>query len=206
MTQSRGARAGRSSIIPTSSLLALTLAGGLACLGVVGCAAEIQKTTVVQPMDSKLTVYNAVEIPAPLNPSSPAEITNSLHEKMLLQIGTMGKFRRVAVAITTTNQQTVVIKSTIVKWDIGNRFLRWMGAIGEIIGGLYESYAKQQIGMVSGTVGDGFLLMDVEFVDKKAQQVVGKITIKALADAPDSYRAAEDRAVDSLLDYMKSRL
>lgn len=193
-------------IVPTSGRLSLTLAVGLVCLGLAGCAAEIQKTIVVQPVESKLTAYNSVEIPEPKNPASPAEITHDFHEKMLLQIGTMGKFRRVAASITTANQQTVVIQTTITKWDTGNRFLRWMGAVTELVGGIYESYAKQQIGTVSGTVGDGYLLVDVQFVDKNAQQILGKLTIKALADSPDSYRAAEDRAVDALLAYMKTRL
>jgi len=182
-----------------------TLAIGLVCLGLAGCAAEIQKTTVVQPVEFKLTVFNAVEIPEPKNPASPAEITHELHEKLLLQIGTMGKFRRVGASIND-NRATLVIQSTIVKWDTGNRFLRWMGAVTELAGGIYESYAKQQIGTVSGTVGDGFMLMDVQFIDKKAQQVIGKLTIKALADSPDSYRSAEERAVDALLNYMKTRL
>ncbi|MDE3035245.1 MAG: hypothetical protein KGJ14_04655 [Nitrospirota bacterium] len=197
---------GRLPIAPTSGLLSLTLAGGLFCLGLSGCAVEIEKTVVVQPVESKLTSYNSVEIPEPKNPSSPAEITHDFHEKMLLQIGTMGKFRRVAAAIKTANQQTVVIQATIVKWDAGNRFLRWWGAVGELLGGIYESYAKQQIGTVTGTVGDGYLLVDVQFLDKTSQQVIGKLTIKALADSPDSYRAAEDRAVEALRKYLLTRV
>ncbi len=206
MVQFCCARTNPSPIPPTPGIFSLTLAVGLLCLGLAGCAAEIQKTIVVQPVESKLTAYNSVEIPEPKNPASPAEITHDLHEKLLLNIGTMGKFRRVAAAITGANQQTIVIQTTIAKWDTGNRFLRWMGAVTELVGGIYESYAKQQIGTVSGTVGDGFLLLDVQFVDKNAQQLLGKLTIKALADSPDSYRAAEDRAVDALLAYMKTRL
>ncbi len=206
MVQFCRARTNQSPIAPTPGVFSLTLAAGLLCLGLAGCAAEIQKTIVVQPVESKLTAYNSAEIPEPTNPSSPAEITHDFHEKMLLHIGTMGKFRRVAASITGANQQTVVIKATITKWDTGNRFLRWMSAVTELVGGIYESYAKQQIGTVSGTVGDGFLLVDVQFIDKNAQQVLGKLTIKALADSPDSYRAAEDRAVDALLAYMKTRL
>ena len=206
MAQFCCARANPSPITPTPGIFSLTLAVGLLCLGLAGCAAEIQKTIVVQPVESKLTAYNSVEIPEPKNPASPAEITHDLHEKMLLNIGTMGKFRRVAAAVTGANQQTVVIQTTIAKWDTGNRFLRWMGAVTELVGGIYESYAKQQIGTVSGTVGDGFLLVDVQFIDKNSKQVLGKLTIKGLADSPDSYRAAEDRAVDALLAYMKTRL
>jgi hypothetical protein len=189
----------------TRSLRRTALAG-LVWLGLAGCAIEVQKTDIVQPLEHKLTVYNAVEIPPPANPNSPAEITNDLHEKMLLQIGTMGKFRRVGANINTDRHNTLVIQATIVKWDTGNRFLRWMGSIAELVGGIYESYAKQKVGTVSGSVGDGFLLVDVQFVDKREKQVLGKLTIKALADSPDSYRSAEDRAVDGLLNYVKTRL
>jgi hypothetical protein len=206
MRHHHAARTGRLPMASPSRLLSLRLAVGLLCLGLAGCAAEIQKTIVVQPVESKLTGYNSAEIPEPKNPASPAEITHDLHEKLLLNIGTMGKFRRVATAITGANQQTVVIQTTISRWDTGNRFLRWMGAVTELVGGIYESYAKQQIGTVSGTVGDGFLLVDVQFVDKNSQQVLGTLTIKGLADSPDSYRAAEDRVVDALLAYMKTRL
>jgi hypothetical protein len=179
---------------------------GLVWLGASGCAVEVQKTDIVQPLEHKLTVYNAVEIPMPDNPNSPAEITNDLHEKMLLQIGTMGKFRRVSTTINTDRHNTLVIQATIVKWDPGNRFLRWMGSIAEIVGGIYESYTKQKVGNVSGSVGDGFLLLDVQFMDKREKLVLGKLTIKALADSPDSYRTAEDRAVDGLMSYVKTRL
>jgi hypothetical protein len=147
----------------------------------------------------------AAEIPVPKNSKAPPEITGELHEKMLLQIGTMGKFRRVAQDITAANQQTLVIQATVTKWDTGNAFLRWMGSVAELIGGIYESYAKEKVGMVSGTVGDGFLLVDMEFVDKNAKQPIGKLSIKALADSPDSYHAAVERAVDALLAYMKTR-
>lgn len=206
MSTPRYAWTGRSPMAPPPGLLPLALVAGLFWLSSAGCAVEIQKTLVVQPVESKLTVYNAAEIPVPKNPASPSDITAELHEKMLLHIGTMGKFRRVGPSITTAHQQTVIIQATITKWDTGNRFLRWWGTVGELLGGIYESYAKQQIGTVTGTVGDGYLLMDVQFIDKNSQQVLGTLTIKALADSPDSYRAAEDRAVDSLLAYMKTRL
>jgi len=182
------------------------LAAALAFMWQAGCAVQVQKTDVIQPVENKFTIYNAVEIPPPLNPSSPAEITNDLHEKLLLQIGTIGKFRRVGAVIPSERHNTLVIKTTIVKWDSGNRFLRWMSAVADLGGKIYESYAKQELGNVSGTMGDGYLLVEVQFVDKKAQEVIGKLSIKALADAPDSYRSAEDRAVDGLVAYFKTRL
>jgi hypothetical protein len=182
------------------------LAAALAAMWLAGCAVQVQKTDVIQPVENKFTIYNAVEIPPPLNPSSPPEITNDLHEKMLLQIGTIGKFRRVGAVIPPERHNTLVIKTTIIKWDKGNRFLRWMSAVTDLGAKIYESYAKQEIGNVSGTMGDGFLQVEIQFVDKKAQEVIGKLSIKALADSPDSYRSAEDRAVDGLVAYFKTRL
>lgn len=199
------ARTSQTPIAPRCRWTPLALACCFLGLGLAGCAAEIKKTTVVQPVEHKLLLYNAAEIPAPKNSKAPPEITGELHEKMLLQIGTMGKFRRVAQDITAANQQTLVIQATVTKWDTGNAFLRWMGSVAELIGGIYESYAKEKVGMVSGTVGDGFLLVDMEFVDKNAKQPIGKLSIKALADSPDSYHAAVERAVDALLAYMKTR-
>jgi hypothetical protein len=144
--------------------------------------------------------------PAAAESELAAEITNDLHEKMLLQIGTIGKFRRVGAVIPPERHNTLVIKTTIIKWDKGNRFLRWMSAVTDLGAKIYESYAKQEIGNVSGTMGDGFLQVEIQFVDKKAQEVIGKLSIKALADSPDSYRSAEDRAVDGLVAYFKTRL
>lgn len=193
-------------MLTASRFKTAALAAALAAVGLTACTVQVQKTDILQPVENKFTIYNAVEIPAPLNPSAPAEITNDLHEKMLLQIGTIGRFRRVGAVIPPERHNTLVIKTTIVKWDSGNRFLRWMSAVTDLAGKIYESYAKQDIGNVSGSLGDGFLLVEVQFVDKKAQEVIGKLSIKALADAPDSYRSAEDRAVDGLVAYFKTRL
>jgi hypothetical protein len=180
-------------------------AAGLLLSTLAGCSVQLLKTDVIRPVEGKLISYYGVEIPTPRNQNAPPKITNELQEKLLLQIGTMGKFRRVSTA-ATSEQSVLVIQTTIVKWDTGNAFLRWMGSVAELIGGIYESYAKQSVGMVSGTVGDGFLLAEFRFQDKRTQQELGRISIKGLSDDPDSFRSAEDRVVDGLIKYLLSRL
>ncbi len=183
----------------------LRATAGLLLLVQVGCAAELQKTDVVAPVEGKLIIYNAVEIPPPRSQNAPNRITSDLHEKMLLQIGTLGKFRRVGTA-AGSEQGVLILQATIVKLDRGNAFLRWMSSVTELVGNLYESYAKQTVGSVSGTMGDGYLLVDVRFVDKRSQKEIGQITIKGLADDPDNFRTAEDRIVDGLVRYIQTRL
>lgn len=184
------------------SLLAAT---GLLLLAQVGCAVELEKTDVVTPIEGKLTIYNTVEIPAPRNQNVPNKIVTELHEKMLLQIGSLGKFRRVGTT-SGPNQSVLIMQSSIVKWDNGSTFLRWMSAVTELVGNFYESYTKQSVGSVSGSMGDGYLIVDIRFVDKSSQKEVGQITIKGLADDPDNFRSAEDRIVDGLVKYVKTRL
>lgn len=99
-----------------------------------------------------------------------------------------------------------MVQASIVKWDDGNAFLRWMSALGDVIGALYESYFKQEVGNVTGSVGDGYLKVDVRFVDKRSGQPVGQITLTGLADDPNNVRSAEDRVVNGLVRYVKSRL
>lgn len=181
------------------------MAAGLLLLIQAGCAVELQKTDVVTPVEGKLTIYSAVEIPPPRSQNAPNKVVTDLHEKMLLQIGTLGKFRRVGTA-SGPNQSVLILQATILKWDQGSTFMRWMGSVTELIGNFYESYAKQSVGSVSGSMGDGYLLVDIRFVDKRSQKEVGQITIKGLADDPDNFHSAEDRIVDGLVRYVQSRL
>jgi hypothetical protein len=181
------------------------VASCLLLLASTGCAVELQKTNIVKPVEGKLTTYYAVEIPPPRGKNAPPKLVADLQERMLLQIGTMGKFRRVATSMNS-DQHVLVMQATIVKLDTGNRFLRWWSSVAEIVGAIYESYTKEKVGMVSGSVGDGYLLVDFQFVDKKTKQEVGQISVKGLADDPDSFRSAEDRVVDALMQYVQSQL
>jgi hypothetical protein len=184
--------------------LSLGASAGLLLLQ-TGCAVELQKTDVVAPIDGKLTIYSAVEIPAPRNKNVPNKIVADLHEKMLLQIGSLGKFRRVGTA-SGPDQSVLILQATIVKYDNGNAFMRWMGSVTDLVGGFYESYTKLSAGNVSGSMGDGYLLVDIRFVDKRSQKEIGQITIKGLADDPENFRSAEDRIVDGLVRYVQTRL
>ncbi|MBI3602973.1 MAG: hypothetical protein HY205_00785 [Nitrospirae bacterium] len=180
------------------------LAGAL-LLALAGCAVDLQKTQVVSPVEGKLTIYNAIEIPLPHSQNAPNKIVTDLHEKMLLQIGALGKFRRVGTA-SRADQSVLVMHATILKFDTGSTFMRWMSSLTETVGGVYESYAKQSVGSVSGSMGDGYLLVEVRFVDKRSQKEVGQITIKGLSDDPDNFRSAEDRVVDGLVRYVQTLL
>jgi hypothetical protein len=199
-------RASRPVHKPVTLLRRLSLGASAALLVLqAGCAVELQKTDVVTPIDGKLTIYNAVEIPSPRSKNAPNKIVADLHEKMLLQIGSLGKFRRVGTA-SSPDQSALILQATIVKWDDGSAFMRWMGSVTDLIGAFYESYTKQSVGNVSGSMGDGYLLVDIRFVDKRSQKEIGQITIKGLADDPENFRSAEDRIVDGLVRYVQTRL
>lgn len=186
---------------------ALPILTGLLMLGLTGCAVEVQKTDIVRPIESKLTAYHSVEIPLPRSPKeASARVTSDLHDKMLFQVAVLGKFRRVAASVNS-DQQVLIMQTTILKVDEGSAFLRWWGSVAEFGGSMYESYAKKKLGgSVSGTVGDGFLIVDVRFLDKRSKEELGQITIKALSDEPETFRSAEDRIVESLVKYMKTQL
>jgi hypothetical protein len=175
-------------------------------LTLTGCAVELQKTDIVRPIESKLTAYHSVEIPVPTGQKeTPTRISTDLHDKMLFQVAVLGKFRRVSQDVKS-DQQVLVMKAKIVKVDEGSAFLRWWSSVAELGGAMYESYAKKKLGMVSGSIGDGFLIVEVKFVDKRSNEELGHITIKALSDDPESFRSAEDRIVDSLIKYVKTQL
>lgn len=178
---------------------------GSLLLALAGCAVDLQKTQVMSPLEGKLTIYNALEVPLPRSQNTQNKITTDLHEKMLLQLGALGKFRRVGTA-SRADQSVLVVQATVLKVDTGNTFLRWMSVLTETIGGVYESYAKQTVGSVSGSMGDGYLLVEIRFVDKRAQKEIGQITIKGLSDDPDNFRSAEDRVVDGLIRYVRTYL
>lgn len=178
----------------------------LAVVMLTGCAVELQKTDIVRPIESKLTAYHAVEIPAPLNQKEASfKISSDLQDKMLFQVAVLGKFRRVAPALTT-DQSVLVMQTTILKADPGSAFLRWWSSILDFGGAMYESYAKKKLGNISGSIGDGYLVVDIRFVDKQSKEEIGQITIKGLSEDPDSFRSAEDRIVDSLIKYVKTQL
>ncbi len=201
-------------VVQHASALRLFVSIVALSIGLAGCAAEMQKVTVVQPMETKLTIYNALEVPVPKNGVAPHRITTDLHDKMMLQLGTMGKFRRVAVSIPPGQQNLsiVTVQATVVTYSLGSRFLRWLGTIVEFAGGIYDSMAKKGdesqkgLGVVSGSMGDGFVEIEFEFVDKKAAQPIGKLRIKGISEDIENFRTAEDRIVDEVVKYMKSRL
>lgn len=175
-------------------------------LFLTGCAVELQKTDIVRPLESKLTTYRAVEIPVPLSPrEAPSRVSSDLHDKMLFQVAVLGKFRRVSASVNS-DQYVLVMQATILKVDSGSAFLRWWSSVIDFGGAMYESYAKKKLGNISGTIGDGYLLVDVRLVDKGSKEEVGHLTIKALSDDPDSFRSAEDRVVESLIKYVKTQL
>jgi hypothetical protein len=175
-------------------------------LAAAGCSAEIQQTRIVEPIQTKLSMFNAVEVPSPAVQDAPSKIGQELQDKLVFQIGTLGRFRRVAPQMGS-DQVTLVVQTKIMKWDDGNAFLRWWGNVVDLGASVYESYAKKELNSsMSGTIGDGYLQVHFRFVDKKSQQLVGEISIKGLADDPNNPRSAEDRVVDGLIAYLKSNL
>jgi hypothetical protein len=178
----------------------------LSILTLTGCTVEVQKTDILRPIESKLTAYRAVEIPPPINQKAAAlKVSTDLQDKMLFQVAVLGKFRRVAPSLNT-DQAVLVMQTTILKADSGSAFLRWWSSIIDFGGAMYESYAKKKLGNISGSIGDGFLVVDIRFVDKQTKEEIGQITIKGLSDDPDSFRSAEDRIVESLVNYVKTQL
>ena len=170
-----------------------------------GCTLELMRTDVVRPIESKLTYYKTVEVPLPEAPKGIPQISSDLQQRILNEVSAMGKFKRVRPE-ADGEDDTLVVQATIKKWDEGSAFLRWWGSIIDFGGGVYEQYTKQQVGNVSGTIGDGYLLVDVKFLDKQSKDVLGQITVKGLSDDPDSPRSAEDRVVHSIVKYLQSRL
>lgn len=170
-----------------------------------GCTNELMRTDVVRPIEGKLTYYKTVEVLLPEAAKGMPSISSDLQQRLLIEVGAMGKFKRVRPE-ADGEDDTLVVQTTIKKWDEGSAFLRWWGSIIDFGGGVYEQYTKQQVGNVSGTVGDGYLLVDVKFLDKQSKDVLGQITVKGLSDDPDSPRSAEDRVVHSIVKYLQSRL
>ena len=162
------------------------------------------RTDVLQPVETKFTYYKTVEVPLPDTAKGVPQIAGDFQQRLLNELGSMGKFKRVRPS-ADGDDDTLVVQATIRKWD-GNAFLRWWGSILDFGGGVYEQYTKQQVGNVSGTVGDGYLLVDVKFLDKQSKELLGHISIRGLSDDPDSPRSAEDRVVHSLVKYVQSRL
>ena len=169
-----------------------------------GCSPELMRTDVVRPLETKLAYYKTVEVPLPEAPKGIALISSELQQRILNEVGAMGKFKRVRPE-ADGEDDTLVLQATIKKWDEGSRFLRWFGSILDFGSNVYTQYTKHEID-VSGSVGDGYLLVDVKFVDKQSKDLLGQISVKGLADDPDSPHSAEDRVVHSIVKYLQSRL
>ena len=184
----------------TGLLFLALLLGALA-----GCTNDLMRTDVVRPLETKLTFYKTVEVPLPEAAKGIPSISSDLQQRIVNEVGAMGKFKRVRPE-ADGEEDTLVLQATIKKWDEGSAFLRWWGSIIDFGGGVYEQYTKQQVGNVSGTIGDGYLLVDVKFLDKQSKDVLGQITVRGLSDDPDSPRSAEDRVVHSIVKYLQSRL
>jgi hypothetical protein len=182
-------------LLPAVALLAASLAG---------CATDLMRTDVVQPLETKLTYYKTVEVPLPEAAKGIPPISNDLQQRILNEVGAMGKFKRVR-PVAEGEDDTLVVQATIKKWDDGNAFLRWWGSIMDFGANVYTQYTKHELDM-SGSVGDGYLRVDVKFFDKHSNDLLGYITITGLSDDPDSPRSAEDRVVHSLVKYLQARL
>jgi hypothetical protein len=182
-------------LLPAAALLAGSLAG---------CATDLMRTDVVQPLESKLTYYKTVEVPLPEAAKGIPPISSDLQQRILNEVGAMGKFKRVR-PVAEGEDDTLVVQATIKKWDDGNAFLRWWGAILDFGGAVYTQYTKHEVD-VGGSAGDGYLRVDVKFFDKHSNDLLGHITITGLSDDPDSPRSAEDRVVHSLVKYLQTRL
>jgi hypothetical protein len=170
-----------------------------------GCANELMRTDVIQPVEGKLSFYRTVEVPLPEVAKGIPPISGDLQQRIVNELGIMGKFKRVA-PVSNEDNDTLVVQADIRKWDVGSPFLRWWGSVLDLGSNMYEQYAKQSLGEISGAIGDGYLLVDVKLLDKQSQDVLGRLRIKGLSDDPDSPRSAEDRVVHSLVKYLQSRL
>lgn len=162
------------------------------------------RTDVVYPIEVKLSYYKSVEVPTPQIAKGVPQIANDLQQRVINELGTLGKFKRIS-AVADGEEDILVVEATIKKWDDGSAFLRWVGSILDFGSNMYEQYTKQAIN-VSGNVGDGYLLVDFKFRDKQSKDVLGQISVRGLSDDPESPRAAEDRVVHSLVKYVQSRL
>jgi hypothetical protein len=184
---------------PRLLLSAVLLLGALA-----GCATDLMRTDVVQPLEAKLTYYKTVEVPLPEMAKDIPPISNDLQQRILNEVGAMGKFKRVR-PVAEGEDDTLVVQATIKKWDDGNAFLRWWGSVIDFGSNLYTQYTKHEVDM-AGAVGDGYLRVDVKFFDKHSKDLLGHITITGLSDDAESPRSAEDRVVHSLVKYLQARL
>ena len=190
-----------SSLQPQGTWL-LSMVLVLGALG--GCTPELMRTDVVRPIESKLTFYKTVEVPLPEGPKGIPQISSELQQRILNEVSAMGKFKRVRPA-GDGEDDTLVLQATIKKWDSGSPFLRWWGSILDFGSNVYTQYTKHELD-VSGSVGDGYLLVDVKFVDKQSKDLLGQISVKGLSDDPDSPHSAEDRVVHSIVKYLQTRL
>ena len=169
-----------------------------------GCTSELMRTDVVRPIEAKLTFYKTVEVPLPEGPKGIPQISSELQQRILNEVSAMGKFKRVRPT-ADGEDDTLVLQATIKKWDSGSPFLRWWGSILDFGSNVYTQYTKHELD-VSGSVGDGYLLVDVKFVDKQSKDLLGQISVKGLSDDPDSPHSAEDRVVHSIVKYLQTRL
>ncbi len=170
-----------------------------------GCANELMKTDVVRPIETKLTYYKTVEVPLPETAKGVPQIAGDFQQRAIIELGTISNFKRVR-PLGDGDDDTLVIQAMIRKWDEGNAFLRWWGSVLDFGSNVYEQYSKQQLGMISGSIGDGYLLVDVKFLDKQSKEVLGQITVRGLSDDFDNPRSAEDRVIHSIVKYLQSRL
>jgi len=162
------------------------------------------RTDVVYPVEVKLAYYKNVEVPTPEISKGVPQIANDLQQRLINELGTLGKFKRIA-PVADGDDEILVVQATVKKWDEGSAFLRWWGSILDFGSNVYEQYTKQSIN-VSGNVGDGYLLVDFKFLDKQSKDVLGQVSVRGLSDDPDSPRGAEDRVVHGLVKYVKSNL
>jgi hypothetical protein len=169
-----------------------------------GCAGDLMRTDVVRPIEVKLSYYKSVEIPTPEVPKGVPPIADDLQQRLINELGTLGKFRQVG-AVAQGEEDTLVVQATVKKWSQGSAFLRWWGSVLDFGSNMYEQYTKQKLD-VSGNVGDGYLVVDFKFLDKQTKDILGQISVRGLCDDPDTPRPAEDRVVHSLAKYVKARL
>lgn len=169
-----------------------------------GCANDLMRTDIVYPVEVKLSYYKSVEVPTPVISKGVPEIANDFQQRLINELSTLGKFKRIA-PVAEGEEDTLIVLATVRKWDDGSAILRWWGQILDFGSNMYEQYTKQALN-VSGNVGDGYLLVDFKFLDKQSKEMLGEVSVRGLSDDPDSPRAAEDRVVHSLTKYVQSRL
>jgi len=162
------------------------------------------RTDIVSPIEVKLSYYKSVEVPTPQMAKGIPQIAGDLQQRLINELQTLGKFKRITAAVDG-EEDTLVVQATVKKYDDGSAFLRWFGTVLDFGSNMYEQYTKMALN-VSGNVGDGYLVVDFKFLDKQTKDVLGQISVQGLSDDPDSPRAAEDRVVHSLVKYVQSRM